>query len=117
MKLLIRDSNGNETPIGGGGGGSSIHQTSTLTLAANSWDSNTNQQTISLSSYNFKNDNRNVIDITLGEEQTWADCGVLPVSTATTTANNITYLSSITFECETAPESDLTFKVTSMEVS
>lgn len=93
-----------------------ILQTAALTLTTAGWSSK--QQTITLyPTYSFKDANRNVIDITLGEEQDWADSGVLPASTTTTTVSGVTYLESITFECEDVPSSALTFKVTSMEVS
>lgn len=93
-----------------------ILQTAALTLTTAGWSGK--QQTITLyPTYSFKDANRNIIDITLGEEQNWADSGVLPASTTTTTVSGVTYLESITFECEDVPSSALTFKVTSMEVS
>ena len=82
-----------------------IAQSATLTLAVASWDNQTKQQTVTFAHDTTK---RNEIDITISELKTWADCGVVPVSETA---------AGITFECETIPESALTFKVTSMEVS
>jgi hypothetical protein len=95
-----------------------ITRSTQITIPTSAWNSTTKQQTITLyPTYSFKDANRNVIDITLGEEQDWADNGVMPVSTTTTTVDNVTYLKSITFECEDVPDTALTFRVTSMEVS
>lgn len=76
-----------------------------LTLTTEGWDSTTNRQTVT-----FAHDlsRRSVIDITLGENAAWDAAGVYAVSE---TAD------SITFECSSIPESALTFRVTSMEVS
>ena len=82
-----------------------ITQSATLTLAVASWDNQTKQQTVTFAHDTTK---RNEIDITISELRTWADCGVVPVSETA---------AGITFQCDTIPESALTFKVTSMEVS
>ena len=84
---------------------SQITQSSLLTLTVAGWDSTTLQQTVSFTHDITK---RNVIDITIGEMTTWSECGVRAVSETAT---------GITFECDTVPETALTFTVTSMEVS
>lgn len=76
-----------------------------LTLTAAGWDSTTLQQTVTFAHDTTK---RNVIDITIGEMTTWGECSVRAVSETAT---------GITFECDTVPETALTFKVTSMEVN
>lgn len=82
-----------------------ITQSATLTLTVNGWDSTLKTQTVTFAHDITK---RNVIDITVSELETWAECGVLP--TGETNAG-------ITFKCEEIPESALTFKVTSMGVT
>jgi hypothetical protein len=81
-----------------------ITQSATLTLTVAGWDSATLQQTVAFTHDTTK---RNVIDITLGEMTTWGECGVRAVSETA---------AGITFECDTVPETALTFKVISMEV-
>ena len=80
-----------------------ITVSTTLTLAANGWSNNT--QTVTFAHDTTK---RNVIDITPSEVPAWAAAGVY-ASAETSTG--------ITFTCATVPETALTFKVTSMEVS
>lgn len=80
-----------------------ITVSTTLTLAANAWSNNT--QTVTFAHDTTK---RNVIDITPSEVPAWAAAGVY--ASAETSAG-------ITFTCATVPETALTFKVTSMEVS
>lgn len=77
---------------------------STLTLAVANWDATTKQQTVV---FTHDINKRNVIDITIGEITTWGECGVRAISETAT---------GITFECDTVPETVLTFKVTSTEV-
>lgn len=76
-----------------------------LTLPVTGWNSTTLQQSV-----DFPHDitKRNVIDITIGETTTWGKYGVVAISETA---------SGITFECEEIPETALTFRVTSMEVS
>ena len=81
-----------------------ITQSATLTLTVAGWDSTTLQQTVVIAHDTTK---RNVVDITLGEMTSWGECGVRAVSETA---------AEITFECDTVPETALTFKVTSMEV-
>ena len=80
-----------------------ITVSTTLTLAANGWSNNT--QTVTFAHDTTK---RNVIDITPSEVPEWSAAGVY--ASAETSAG-------ITFTCATVPETALTFKVTSMEVS
>ena len=87
------------------GGVSPISLSSLLTLTAAGWDSTTKQQTVAVTLDTSK---RNVIDITIGENEAWDNFGVYPV--AETAAG-------ITFEAEEIPNQALTFKVCSMEVS
>lgn len=82
-----------------------ITQSSLLTLTVAGWDSTTLQQTVTFAHDTTK---WNVIDITLGEVQAWADCGVIAISETA---------AGITFQCDTVPDTALTFRVTSMEVS
>lgn len=84
---------------------SQITQSSLLTLTVAGWDSTTLQQTVTFAHDTTK---WNVIDITLGEVQVWADCGVIAISETA---------AGITFQCDTVPDTALTFKVTSMEVN
>lgn len=94
-----------------------IKQTSDFTLAANGWDSN-NRQTVSIySTYLFPLANRNVVDISYNELQTWADCNVIIYAESGSEVSGVSYLGSITFQCDTVPDTALTFRVTSMEVS
>lgn len=82
--------------------GLQITQSNTLTLTVASWSNNA--QTIT---YAHDTAKRNVIDVDPASVKEWASCGVL--ATAETA-------STITFECDTVPTSDLSFRVTSMEV-
>ena len=84
---------------------SSIAQSALLTLTVSGWDSQTMQQTVTFAHDTTK---RNVIDITPSEVPEWSAAGVY--ASAETSAG-------ITFTCATVPETALTFKVTSMEVS
>ena len=88
----------------GGGGGSSITVSSTLTLTANGWDSETKQQTVLTAIDTTK---RNVIDITVSELPTWSTYNVYAISESST---------GVTFQCDEIPSEALTFKITSMEV-
>lgn len=99
----------------GGSGGSSITQTPTLTLSSSGWDSSTKEQSVMVSSYNLDPDDRQVVDITYTELQTWADNDVKLYTTMVSSPENI--YSSFIFKCETIPSTDLTFKITSMEVN
>ena len=83
--------------------GSKIFVSQVYTLTVAGWNNKT--QTVAMQ---LNTANRNVIDITLGENSLWDSCGVYP--TAETS-------SGITFVCDTVPSTDLTFKVTSMEVT
>lgn len=86
------------------GGGSSITESALLTLAVANWDSNTKQQIVSIQLDTSK---RNVIDITLGENEAWDNFGVYPIAETST---------GITFEAIEIPDQPLTFKVCSMGV-
>lgn len=88
-----------------GEGTSPISLSQLLTLTANGWDSTTKQQTIAIQLDTSK---RNVIDITIGENEAWDNFGVYPVAETST---------GITFEAVEIPDQALTFKVCSMEVS
>lgn len=94
-----------ENMDGGGCGSSSITESNLLTLTVANWDASTKQQTVSVALDTSK---RNVIDITLGENQAWDSFGVYPISESS---------AGITFEAEEIPDQPLTFKVCSMEVS
>jgi hypothetical protein len=76
-----------------------------LMLTAAGWDSTTKQQTVTFA---HDTSRRNVIDITIGENAAWDAAGVYAVSETA---------AGITFECSEMPETALTFRVTSMEVS
>lgn len=92
----------------GGGGGQSVSPitvSSLLTLSVAGWDASTKQQTVAIALDTTK---RNVIDITLGENESWDDFGVYPIAETAT---------GITFEAVDIPDQALTFKVCSMEVS
>lgn len=91
--------------IDGGGSGSSITESSLLTLSVANWDATTKQQTVAI---DLDTTNRNVIDITIGENEAWDNFGVYPVAETST---------GITFEATEIPDQALTFKVCSMEVS
>lgn len=91
--------------IGGGGGSSTISLSDLLTLSVAGWDATTKQQTVSIPLDTSK---RNVIDITIGENEAWDNFGVYPVSETST---------GIVFEAVEIPDQALTFKVCSMEVS
>ena len=82
-----------------------ITTSAVLTLTVAGWNSSTKQQTVTFVHDTTK---RNIIDITLVENADWDSCKVYPVSETTT---------GITFECDEIPETALTFRVTSMEVS
>ena len=82
-----------------------ITQSSALTLTVAGWDSTAKTQTVT---YSHDTAKRNVIDITISELETWANCGVMVTGE---TASNLT------FKCNTIPESALTFKVCSMSVN
>lgn len=84
---------------------SSITLSDLLTLTVAGWDSTTKQQTVAITLDTSK---RNVIDITIGENEAWDNFGVYPI--AETSAG-------ITFEAVDIPNQALTFKVCSMEVS
>lgn len=92
---------------GGGSGDSSspISLSDLLTLTTAGWDSTTKQQTVAIALDLTK---RNVIDITIGENESWDSFGVYPISETS---------AGITFEAEEIPDQALTFKVCSMEVS
>lgn len=87
------------------GGDSPISLSSLLTLTVAGWDSTTKQQTVAIALDTSK---RNVVDITIGENEAWDNFGVYPV--AETSAG-------ITFEAIDIPDQPLTFKVCSMEVN
>jgi len=74
-----------------------------LTLVSSNW--NNNSQTIT---YEHNINDRNVIDITPSELKKWSSHGVIAISETST---------SITFQCTTVPEEDLTFKVSSFTIS
>lgn len=101
--ITVTDTNGTTTAQVFDGTKTSV--SSLLTLSVAGWNASTKQQTVSVALDTSK---RNVIDITLGENEAWDNCGVYPI--AETSAG-------ITFEAETIPEQALTFKVCSMEVS
>ncbi|MBP3855443.1 MAG: hypothetical protein IK990_07535 [Ruminiclostridium sp.] len=82
-----------------------ITVSSLLTLTAAGWDSTTLRQTVTFA---HDTSRRNVIDITIGENAAWDAAGVYAVSETA---------AGITFECSEIPETALTFRVTSMEVS
>lgn len=79
-----------------------ITQSDTLTLTVAGWSNNA--QTVT-----FAHDigKRNTIDVEPASIKAWTAAGIL--ATAETT-------STITFECDTVPTADLSFRVTSMEV-
>lgn len=79
-----------------------ITQSGTLTLTTTGWSNNT--QTVS---YAHDTAKRNVIDVEPANIKAWTAAGIL--ATAETA-------STITFECDTVPTADLSFRVTSMEV-
>lgn len=79
-----------------------ITQSDTLTLTVAGWSNNT--QTVT---YEHDTGKRNTIDIEPTNIKAWTAAGIL--ATAETA-------STITFECDTVPTSDLLFRVTSMEV-
>lgn len=99
--ITITDTNGTTTTQVFDG--SKISISKVYTLAAANWSNKT--QTVAAM---LNVANRNVIDITLGENNIWDSCGVYPTAE---TANGITFV------CDTVPSTDLTFKVTSMEVT
>lgn len=88
-----------------GGGNSPISLSSLLTLSVAGWDATTKQQTVTIQLDTSK---RNVIDITIGENEAWDNFGVYPIAETST---------GITFEAVEIPSQELTFKVCSMEVS
>lgn len=90
-------------PRGADGTGSSITVSNTLTLTSAGWSNN--EQTVNIVLDTAK---RNVVDITPSELASWAQYGVYAYSEST---------SGITFKCDSVPSGDLTFRVTSMEVS
>lgn len=105
-KLLIDLAELIENMDGGGGASSSpISLSSLLTLTVAGWDASTKQQTVAI---NLDTSKRNVIDITLGQNEVWDECGVYPIAETAT---------GITFEAVEIPQQALTFKVCSMEVS
>lgn len=73
-----------------------------LTLAANAWSNNT--QTVTFAHDTGK---RNSIDVEPASIKAWTAAGILATAETAT---------SITFECDTVPTADLSFRVTSMEV-
>lgn len=87
-----------------GGGSSAITESSLITLSVAGWDATTKQQTAAI---NLDTSKRNVIDITVGENQEWDACGVYPIAETST---------GITFEAAEIPNQALTFKVCSMEI-
>lgn len=90
---------------GGGGSGSPISISSLCTLNVENWNTTSKQQTVAITLDTSK---RNVIDITIGENEAWDNFGVYPISETS---------SGITFEAQDIPDQPLTFKVCSMEVS
>ena len=87
-----------------GGGGSPISVSSLLTLSVANWDATTKQQTVAIQLDTSK---RNVIDITIGENEDWDNFGVYPISETS---------AGITFEAVEIPNKELTFKVCSMRI-
>lgn len=79
-----------------------ITQSDTLTLTVVGWSSN--QQTVTFAHDVSK---RNSIDVEPANIKAWTAAGIL--ATAETA-------STITFECDTVPTADLSFRITSMEV-
>ena len=79
-----------------------ITQSNTLTLTTSGWTNNA--QTIT---YEHDTGKRNTIDVEPASIKAWTAAGIL--ATAETA-------STITFECDTVPTTDLSFRVTSMEV-
>lgn len=73
-----------------------------LTLSASGWSNNA--QTVT---YAHNTSKRNVIDVEPASIKAWTAAGILATSETTST---------ITFECDTVPTADLSFRVTSMEV-
>jgi hypothetical protein len=73
-----------------------------LTLTASGWANNT--QTVT---YAHDTAKRNSIDVELASIKAWTAAGILATAETAT---------SITFECDTVPTADLSFRVTSMEV-
>lgn len=108
-KLLIDLSEKLQSMDGGGGGSgesvSPISVSALQTLSVAGWNASTKQQTVAIQLDTTK---RNVIDITLGQNEAWDNFGVYPVSETAT---------GITFEAVDIPDQALTFKVCSMEVS
>lgn len=90
---------------GGGSGGSDITVSALQTLSVAGWDASTKQQTVAIA---LDANKRNVIDITIGENEVWDSCGVYPIAETAT---------GITFEAVEIPDQALTFKVCSMEVN
>lgn len=105
IEMLLIDLLEKIESMDGGGGGSSITESELLTLSVANWDSTTKQQTVAIALDTSK---RNVIDITLGQNEIWDECGVYPIAETAT---------GITFEAVEIPQQALTFKVCSMEVS
>lgn len=79
-----------------------ITQSSTLTLTVAGWSNNA--QTIT---YEHDTGKRNTIDVEPANIKAWTAAGILATAETAT---------SITFECDTVPTADLSFRVTSMEV-
>ena len=100
---ITKDTTTGETVISSSSGGSIVSTSYLLTLTASGWDSETKQQTVE---YELNTDNRNVVDITVGELPLWSTYNVYAVSETAT---------GITFQCDSIPEEDLTFRITSME--
>ena len=73
-----------------------------LTLTASGWTNNT--QTVT---YEHNTGKRNSIDVEPTSIKAWTAAGILATAETAT---------SITFECDPVPTSDLSFRVTSMEV-
>lgn len=73
-----------------------------LTLSASGWTNNA--QTVT---YEHDTGKRNSIDVEPANIKAWTAAGILATAETAT---------SITFECDTTPTSDLSFRVTSMEV-
>ena len=88
---------------GGGGGNSTVHVTDDLTLLADGWINN--QQTIAVSINTKK---RNVVDVYAESVREWAECGVIAISESS---------NGVTFECDRVPQNDLTFRISSFNVS
>lgn len=87
----------------GANGSEAITVSDLYTLRADGWVNNEQKVTIPL-----QIDKRNVIDITPNEIKTWGNSAIYPINEETT---------GITFKCDTVPTSDLTFRVTMMEVN